>query len=162
MSKSFNFLFIGIVIFLFFIAANTSAIQLDEDDFDATVIATMKDGSPFILIDLYPEIEIMISLTSDIEKKEYLLKRALLSVQESLEDDDEFSEHDVFVVRVILLKEVDEYNRPKWGTAPEVAILKIDKTLIKQLDLDKLNHLGLRDITPLVSIETFNLHEIKK
>lgn len=81
-----------------------------------------KNGKPFILIDIAPSIKEYASLCSSAQE-EFLLKKALVALFDNKSIRNDYDGHDLFIFRMVCLTEKDEYGRPKWGTASEVAML---------------------------------------
>lgn len=105
-----------------------------------TILAVLKDDEPFVLMDILPEVVTINTLTES-ARREYLLKRALLTIRANALGESQFLDKDTFTVRMILLKDVDEYGRPKWGTAPQVALLRLRRERIEPLTADDIHEL---------------------
>jgi hypothetical protein len=90
-----------------------------------TVMYVLKDGKPFVLVDLAPELPNFKDY-APAGQEEYLLKRALLiAAGDDVLKRKEYEGKDAFVVRMILLLEMDEYGQPKFSAAPEIALLEV-------------------------------------
>ena len=90
-----------------------------------TVMYVVKEGKPFILVDLARELPNFKDY-APAGQEEYLLKRALMiAASGDVLKRKEYEGKDAFVVRMILLLETDEYGRPKFNAAPEIALLEV-------------------------------------
>ncbi len=89
-----------------------------------TILKVVQDEQPLVLMDMLPEGKTLAGLTTGAQG-EYLMKRALLTLVTGASHDAKFAEYDTFIVRMILLKDVDIYGDPDWDKAPEIAWFKM-------------------------------------
>lgn len=86
----------------------------------------VKDGKAFVQVNLFPEIDALRSLDAA-GQEAYLCRRAAKSLLEKGLSHKLFTAQNDFVVRLVVLKNLDEYGRPKWGDAAEVARLSANR-----------------------------------
>ncbi len=85
----------------------------------------MKEGNPVIVADLAPEMANFQDY-APAGQEEYLLKRALIiAAAGDVLKRKQYEGKDAFVVRIILVLKTDEYGRPSFGDAPEIALLRV-------------------------------------
>jgi len=118
---------------------------LGREPLTATVLAVMKDGRPLVLADMLPEWPKLKAL-APAEREDYLLRRALILAGQKKEAKKDFAEQPVFAVRFILLTETDEYSKPKWGTAPELALLEAERAAFENLTLEDIAALDAKAV----------------
>jgi len=116
-------------------AEGAMADLLKREPLTTTVLAVMKDKRPLVLADMLPEWPKLKEL-APAEREEYLLRRALVLVHQRQNTKKDFADQPVFVIRFILLTELDEYSKPKWGAAPELALLEIERAKFASLTLE--------------------------
>lgn len=124
-------------------ATGTEKVDVSTGPFTQTILYTLKDQMPFVLMDLAPELPKLKRYGHE-GREEYLLKRALaVLVSDRVRKRKEYEGKDAFVIRMILLMELDEYGKPKWGNAPEIALLEIARDGVSSLTLDAVAALDL-------------------
>jgi hypothetical protein len=98
-----------------------------------TIMYVLKEGNPFVLVDLAPELPNFQGYPPA-GQEEYLLKRALvIAAGDEVLKRKEYQGKDTFTVRIILLLETDEYGRPKFSAAPEIALLRVAREVAARL-----------------------------
>ena len=121
-----------------------------------TILAVMKDDNPFVLMDMLPEAKILLSLTPAAQR-EYLLKRALVTLVDKVLPEKKYEGKDTFVVKMILLNEKDEYGKPQWGSAPVIALLHVPRTAVEALKIEKIANFDRPEVDKLVQVERLDL-----
>ncbi|MCE9548254.1 MAG: hypothetical protein K8T25_22505 [Planctomycetia bacterium] len=128
-----------------------------------TILYVIKDDKPHVLMDMLPEAPTLRGLT-DAAAREYLMKRALaVLVGEGL-GQEKFAGRTEFTVRMILLNDVDEYGKPRWGQAPQIALFSISRSKLERLDkkgVDALKRDQLPSLFDSANINLAPLHEAK-
>lgn len=89
-----------------------------------TMVAALKQGRPFVLVDLLPEAP-KLAGWDDAARTAYLRRRALMIARQATAPKPELAKMPEAAVRMILLKDKDEYNQPRWETAPELALFEL-------------------------------------
>jgi len=107
----------------------------------AQVLTTLKDEKPYILMDMSPELGTFKSLQGT-ERETFLLRRAVKAVHEHGLKETKFTGKDSFVVRMVLVEGKDEYNRPKWGSAKEIAIMETNRASAESITPESLGNLA--------------------
>jgi hypothetical protein len=110
-----------------------------------TVMYVIKEGNPVIFVDFSPELPNFQSC-APAGQEEYLLKRALLiaSAGDVLKRK-EYEGKDAFVVRIILVLKTDEYDRPSFGDAPEIALLHLARETAARLTPQRIAAMTLEE-----------------
>lgn len=99
---------------------------------EVTVLTLMKHGAPFMLVDITPEFASFAS-RDESERRRYVLERAAtLAIERGLSEE-RYDGHDVFAIRLIMLSSYDECQRPLWGDAVEVALLRTTRKSLEAL-----------------------------
>lgn len=131
---------------------------LQEEPITKTVLAVIKDKKPLILADILPEVEKLRAFSED-ERSEYVYKRALMLLESRKNAKKDFKTHETFTVRLILLKDKDEYGKPQWGSAPEVAFLTIQRSEFDTLSVDDIVNLSADSVKKLFVDAKISIHE---
>jgi hypothetical protein len=107
-----------------------------------SLFVVKQDGHPCAHANLVAELPTLQSLGA-VGQEEYILKRALVIVTESVlpRKDCQSAEH--FSVRLILVSKLDEYGRPKWGEASQLAVLELDRAAVEALKPEAVDALSL-------------------
>jgi len=130
--------------------------------FTETILAVVKQEKPFILMDLAPELPKLKGYTPAAQE-EYLVKRALMAVRsDNVWKKKEYEGKNTFVVRMILLGELDEYGKPKWGSAPEIAHMEIPRGAAAPLRRETIAALDREQTRKAVENCRFSLDNIDK
>jgi hypothetical protein len=128
----------------------------------STILSVVKDQKPFILMDMAPELARLKGYTPAAQE-EYLVKRALTAVRsDNVWKKKEYEGKDSFVVRMILLTELDEYGKPKWGSALEIAIVEIPRRAVAQRTREAIAALDREQARKAVENCRFSLENIEK
>ncbi|MFH1024906.1 MAG: hypothetical protein V1809_16115 [Planctomycetota bacterium] len=110
-------------------------IDISTEPFAKDILYLMKDGNPLVLADMMPEAG-KLAGHNEAARERYLMRRALQMVFEGLVKESKFAEQKQFVVSMILLKERDEYGRPQWATAPQLARFTVQPTIRSKEDIE--------------------------
>ncbi len=100
-------------------AAPAKQVKFQPADLELYVV---KDGKAFVQLNLFPEADALRALDAA-ERETYLYRRAAKSLLEKGLAHPQFKGKDEFVVRLVMLKSMDEYGRPKWNDAAEIGRL---------------------------------------
>jgi len=125
------------------------------------IVMTVKDGMPFVLFDVFPEQSAMAALSEE-GKQEYLLKRVLVVLAEKGLSEPQFEGRREFRVRIVSVSSRDEYGRPHWAAASEIAQLEVSRDRVEGLDAASVAALRPSDARQRfrsVRIELANLSE---
>ena len=95
------------------------------------VVFAIKDGKAMVLLDLQLEAESLVRLPPA-EREIHLLKRAFVNLEHKTMARSPFKDKDRCVVRMVMLTAIDQYNRPVWGSAVEIANFEIDLAKVRQ------------------------------
>ncbi len=98
----------------------------------ANKLFVLKAEQPFILLDVAPNLATLQSLGAEAQE-EYLLRTAVRTLVAEALGRKEYQGKERFTVRVIAVTEKDEYKRPKWSTALELAVLETDRATLGEL-----------------------------
>jgi hypothetical protein len=90
----------------------------------STMVTALKQGRPFVLVDMLPEAP-KLAGWDDLARTAYLRRRALMIAKQATASKPELANKPEAAVRMILLKDKDEYNQPRWETAPELALFEL-------------------------------------
>jgi hypothetical protein len=101
------------------------------------IACLMKDGKPFIMVNMAPELP-NFGKAGKQAKEDYLQKRAAEVIIDFALTKEEYEGKDTFVVRMVLLDGKDDYNRPKWGSAVNLAFLELKREPLAGLSKDGL------------------------
>ena len=69
----------------------------------------------------------------------------------------EYKDRSSFVVRMIVLVGRDEYQRPQWGSARELALLEIDRAALEKLSNDQIAELDAASLDKLMLAQKLSL-----
>jgi hypothetical protein len=151
-------------------AAPPSAAQPPRSDkvdvltgpFTSTILSVVRDQKPFILMDMAPELARLKGYTPAAQE-EYLVKRALMAVRsDNVWKKKEYEGKDSFVVRMILLMELDEYGKPKWGSAMEIALVEVPRGAVAQRTREAIAALDRDQARKAIEKCRFSLENIEK
>jgi hypothetical protein len=95
------------------------------------VVFAVVGGKTMVLRDLQPEAATLVKL-DPAKRDEYLMKRAFASLDHKTMAKSPYKDNDRCVVRFVLLTSIDQYNRPVWGSAVEIAKFEIDLSKVRQ------------------------------
>jgi hypothetical protein len=95
------------------------------------VVFAIKDGKAMVLLDLQPEAGSLVKL-APAEREIHLLKRAFANLEHKTMAKSPYKDKDRCVVRMVMLTAIDQYNRPVWGSAVEIANFEIDLAKVRQ------------------------------
>ncbi len=130
--------------------------------FTNTVLSVVKQDKPFILMDLAPELSKLRGYTPAAQE-EYLVKRALMVVRsDGVWKKKEYEGKNTFVVRMILLVELDEYGKPKWASALEIALVEIPRSALAQRSREAIAALDRQQTRKAVENCRLSLENIEK
>ena len=126
------------------------------------MLYVVKDEKPFVLVDMATELPRLKSFAAA-GKEEYLLKRALMiAADDKVLGRKEYAGKDLFVVRMILLTERDEYGRPKWGGTAEIALVEVPRASIAGKDVAGIQALDLNAVRKLLPTRMLSLANLEK
>jgi len=74
----------------------------------------------------------------------------------------EYKDYDHFVIKIVLMNQVDEYGRDKWGSALDLAAVEVDRLAIRALRSGDLDALTLEDTRGLFASRRLFLVNIAK
>ncbi len=74
----------------------------------------------------------------------------------------EYEGKNTFVVRMILLMELDEYGKPKWASALEIALMEIPRSALVQRTREAIAALDRDETRKAVENCRFSLENIEK
>lgn len=103
-------------------AEKTGSIDAKAGPHTTTTIATTKNGKPFVLVDMGPELPALAGW-APASQTEYLKRRALMLARAAAAG--ELAGKPEYTVRMIVLTTLDEYGRPRWDAAPELARFEV-------------------------------------
>jgi hypothetical protein len=106
----------------------------------ATALRVVKDGTALILVDVQPEWDRLLKLTAP-QRAAYFKRQAVMEALNLPTDQPQFAGKDRVKVRMVLLQGRDEYNRPKWGNAGEVAVFELSRSALDGITAESVNHL---------------------
>src|SRR5260370_12700999 len=127
----------------------------------ASVLYAMKDNKPFILMNMAPDLD-GLKLMDASAQEEYLLKRTLVNLIDFGSGRKEYKDYDHFVIKIVLMNQVDEYGRDKWGSALDLAAVEVDRLAIRALRSGDLDALTLEDTRGLFASRRLFLVNIAK
>lgn len=143
-------------------STNPEKVDVLAGPFTKNVTYVVKEQKPFILMDLAPELRAL-KAHGKPAQAEYLLKRALMvAAADNVLRRKEYEGKDVFVVRMILLTELDEYGKPKWGSARELALLEVPRSAVSALSQEQINAMKLEEAKKLFTSRKMSLANISK
>jgi hypothetical protein len=89
----------------------------------------VSNNTPFILMDMAPELPALRNLNAG-AREHYLMKRAVAVVLDNALSKKQFAGKETFVIRMVLVSKKDEYGRPLWGEATELARFELDRSVL--------------------------------
>ena len=104
--------------------AKPGPIDAASGPYTETVVRAVKKGKPTILVDMLPEAQRLVGFEPAAQQA-YLRRRAVMLAQAGAAEEESFAGKSEYVVRMILLKSLDEYGNPQWAGAPELAKLEL-------------------------------------
>jgi hypothetical protein len=123
------------------------------------VLHVVKNGKIYVLMDLQPERQRLKSLAEQ-AREEFLMRRALKEAMSLPTDREDFAGKDTITIRMVLVAGIDEYNRPRWGGAAEIAFFHLSRASLADLTsaaADKLPGAALRQRFQSVKLSLENL-----
>ena len=138
---------------------NMASIDIQTGPYTKNIIATIKEGEPYILVDILPEVERFISYPIEIQK-DYLRKRALQICQESINKKNEFLNYETIKLRMIMVNDSDEYGRGNWAMAPELAVFILKNT--NKIMKIKVHERKAIELNEIIREQKFNSEYIKE
>jgi hypothetical protein len=70
------------------------------------------------------------------------MRRALREAAAVPADKPEFADKEIVAIRMVLVNGLDEYAKPKWGSASEVASFEVDRASVRALKAEDVNGLA--------------------
>lgn len=92
----------------------------------------LKDGKPFLLASVKQMVPHLRTLSQS-AREEYLMRKAAAVVLEKALADERYVGQQAFTVNMVLPLGEDEYHRPRWGGAKEIAVLEVDRQRVTGL-----------------------------
>jgi hypothetical protein len=135
----------------------SARVAIDEK----SLFVVKKDGHPCAHANLAKELPTLQSLNAA-GQEEYILKRALVIVTESVLSRKECQSAEHFSVRLILVSKLDEYGRPKWGEASQLALLELDRAAVQALKPEAVDALSLDRLRGLFTSRHISLECISQ
>ena len=124
------------------------------------VVFAIKDGKAMVLLDLQPEAGSLVKL-APAERDIHLRKRAFANLEHKIMAKTPYKDKDRCVVRMVMLTSIDQYNRPEWGSAVEIANFEIDLAKVRQTGKSA-SVLKLENVAEFFVSQTVNQENIKE
>jgi hypothetical protein len=115
----------------------------------------VNKNAPFILMDMAPELAALQHLDGG-EREHYLMKRAVTTVLDKALAKKEFAGKDTFTIRMVLVTKKDEYGRPLWGEARELARFELDRSILVGLTSQSVDVIKTEDLRSTFRSVTFS------
>jgi hypothetical protein len=103
-----------------------SADNPDGDDKKGQVIYAFKNNKPFIVMDMFPELNRFKKLAPAAQEV-FLMRRALATLHSDSMQKEQYKGSKQCVVRMLLVKSMNGYNQAEWGQAEEIALMEINR-----------------------------------
>lgn len=129
------------------VAAPQKVVKFNPADLELYVV---KDGKAFVQLNLYPEADALRGLDAA-ARETYLYRRVAKSLLEKGLDHKAFAGKDEFVVRMVMLKSMDEYGRPKWGEAADIGRLIATRAAVEKHTGKTADTLSADDVAAMFS-----------
>jgi hypothetical protein len=110
----------------------------------------MKDDKPYIMVNMAPELP-NFGKAPKRTKEDYLLRRAAEVIIDFALAKEEYDGKASFVLRMVLLDGKDDYNRPKWGSAVDLAFLELKRDSLTGLTKESLANLDRQKFAQVFS-----------
>jgi len=125
---------------------------------DAVLLA-VKDGKPFLLVNVASRLDSLKRVDRG-DQEAFLQGQALWTVVDAALGHQPYQGKDHFVVRMITITERDEYARPKWGSAVELAVLELDRAAVAGLTTAGVEKMPPEKTTSLFTARRFSLENL--
>ncbi len=124
-------------------------------------ICVVKDDKALILINLFAELDQLQTLDGP-EQDTYFCWRAAKSMLEKGLSHENLVDQQDFVVRLVIVKSLDEYGRQKWGDAIEVARLETSRSVLEPYKTTALQSLDDATVVGLFTNKKLQADSLKK
>ena len=122
------------------------------------VFHLMRGEKGFVLADIAPERKTLEGLTRR-ARKEYLIKRSLVLAAEAAARE-KFADRDALIVRMLLVKQTNEYNVANWEAASEIAWIEVKKSSVAGLSALAINAMKPQAAEELLDVQRLNLEPL--
>jgi hypothetical protein len=138
-------------------AGKLTAVKAEGDP----VVLALKDGTPYVTANVADDLPTL-SQGDAAAREDALIRRAVQIAIERAVNHKPYAGKDEFVVRLIVLHELDEYGRAKSGSALELATVTVPRTSLDGLTASQVANLAGPDLKKLVRNPTVNLGNLDK
>jgi hypothetical protein len=128
---------------------------------DENELLTQKDGVPYVVVNIADEVRALRGMDS-IAQEEVLIRKGLRILVSKALSHKPYAGKDQFQLRLIVLHELDEYGRAKWGSMVELANFEVPRQPLTGLSASDLDSLAGGELRKLVRATQFSLGNLDR